>query len=569
MIETVAPAASTETRADRRAIPRSGVARPAARTPVTRSPVRRGVAGAVLVLVCLGGVRLLATPPFLPDDESYHAAYALDVVDGRLPVLRERLVPRLPGQQATAYYGANHPPLYYAMTGPVLRAGIESGHALAGIRLARALTVAMSAGTVVVVALLAGVVARRRRAEVMILAAGLTATVPAFVNTSSLIHNDALAVLGSSVALLGAALAVKDGVRTVPVALVCSGSAVALATRFSSVGVVLVAAAGLALACIIHRVDLTQLRRLVHGVAFGALPFLCVAATSGWFYLRNRRLYGDFTAVSFKTEEGGPDTTSLWGYLSSPRNLVDLVIRNEGGGGFRPSPNFDGWNLALLTAAGGVVALGGALFLGRLRRWRASSRGRNGRWGFRLNGASSSRAGLAAAGLIAGVVLVSWVQLAGYADQAASQAGGAYPRYSLGAIPAVAIILACACLGYRGRLGAVVGVGLIGVQAILAVVSLGNSLDLRLNGSLDRSPLGVLRDAFVDAGIGAPTVVLGVLSLGVLVGLALQLSALLTVQRSSSETARVGDGETAGRSPEPASLISLSRRVMADRQLLR
>ena len=130
----------------------------------SRRSLRVGVIGAVLAFFAMGIAQTLVAKPFLPADESNHAAYALSVSRGHLPRIDAPVRSELPGQRkGSLNFVANHPPLYYVLVAPALRFAIESGHPRLGITLARLETVLLSAGAVVLTALLAAALTRRRR----------------------------------------------------------------------------------------------------------------------------------------------------------------------------------------------------------------------------------------------------------------------------------------------------------------------------------------------------------------------------------------------------------------------
>lgn len=514
--------------------------------------VRWGVAGAVVTLLCAGMVALLAMPPFLPADESSHAGYALEVADGRLPRLEDTVRAELPGQRPLRMYLANHPPLYYAIAGPVLEWGADSGHGVAAVRIVRGFSLALAAGTVVVTAALAGVVVRRRRTEAMILAAGLAATVPTFVSTSAMIHNDLLAVFTAALAYYGAALALVRGPRWANVALVCGGSAVTMATRLNGAPIVALACAALGLAVLLHGTG-SPARRLVRAALLGAAPLVAAGVASGWFYLRNVRIYGDVSGVGHNRDLGGrTDVYTPIGYLTDWMSLPDLLTRLENGGPWRHIQFFGWYDRKALAVVSGLVVLGGILCLvdaGR-RAWsdrraavtaaggvpgaeasddveavddagRAERAERLGRW--------------AAVALVLSLPVLLWVQLAGYV----SQTGTPNPRYLFPGIPAVATVVAVCCLAYRRRAGVLVGVLVLGFQATIGFTTLGRWLTRR-TAAPATDPLTQLRRSLEGGGLRAPTLLLAVLLAGTAVGIAVQGVAMW--RATSQPRPSTGDG---------------------------
>ncbi|HMG40602.1 MAG TPA: hypothetical protein VK611_04705 [Acidimicrobiales bacterium] len=478
------------------------------------------MAGALLTLLCGGLVALLATPPFMPADESGHAGYALEVVDGDLPTTDEMVEVELPGQKPTRMFVANHPPLYYVLVGPVLAWGRDSDHAYAGIRLAKGFSLALAGGTVVGAAAMAGVLVRRRRAEAMVLTAGLTATVPTLVFTSTAVHNDLLAVFAGVVAYSAALAALVSGPRRSHVLLVCLGAAVTMATRFSGLGVVLLAAAGLGAAFLFHNAGSWR-RRLGAGVLFGAAPLVSALVAAGWYYQRNKRLYGDYAGINDNIEFlQRADRYTLVGYLTDRLSLPDLLTRMEGGGGWRGTPYFGWYDRKLLAVVVAAVALGALLrAAGGLRSWIVSRR--EGRTPARPLDDLPITVRLTVVTMLLGLPLLLWVQLAGFV----SQTGAPHPRYMFAAIPVLALLIALALLGFPRRLAGLVGTAIVAFQVVLIVTTTGRFVSRRL-GAPPANPLRQVRDALEHAGIPNPWLALGLLGTGAAAGIALQLVAV-------------------------------------------
>lgn len=480
--------------------------------------VRVGVLGAVLTVLCSGTLMLLALPPFLPADESAHAAYALAVSDGRLPVLDEEITPEIPGQKTHRLFLANHPPLYYALVGPVLEWGVDSGHPIAGVRLVRGFSLALCAVTVGLTALIAGFVARRRRAQAMVLAAGLAATVPTFVSTSVLLHNDSLAVMSATLAFLGGVAALCDGPQRRYVVLVCVGAGITMATRLNGLVVVALACLGLALAAAIYD-EGRLIRRLLRGGALALFPVLAALATSGWFYLRNIRIYGDAAGVSHNRELGGrQDTFTPLSYLTDRLSLPDLLTRVENGGPWRDPRSFGWYDRKLLAVVVVTVAIGAAWFALDAFRRRQEARD------------ASRRGRVVAAAIVVALPILLWVQLSGFV----AQTGTANPRYLFPGVPAVAVVVAVFCLGFPGRAGVLVGVAVMTFQLVLGLTTLGRWISWRIGGPR-LHPVRQLHGSLATADIPAPWVALGLLFGGALAGIGLQAWALWTTESQAAK----------------------------------
>ena len=492
------------------------------RALLPRGPVRVGLAGALLLMLCLGTLFTLASPPFVSYDESAHAGYAVDVTEGRIPSVKETVEVEFPGQKPTRQFVAQHPPLYYAIVGPILRLGRDHGHPIAAIRTARLFSVVLGLGVVTLTAVLAGIVVRRRRTQSMIIAAGLAACVPAYLGTASVIHNDLLAVATAVLAYTGAIAALVDRPRRWNVAAVCVGSGLTMATRLSSIGPVLLACAALGLAVLL-RTDGPLGRRLVRGAGVGLLPIGVAAVTAGWFYQRNKQHYGDYSGMSYGwTVLRRADNYTPFSYLTDPKSLPDLLTRGEGGGPWRNPQWFGWWDQKLLALLLVILAASASVEVVRVARRLWAQRP----WS-RLVQDPDKLARIAVWGLLLALPVLAWLQLALYV----AQTGTPNPRYLFAVLPAVAVVVAAAMRGFKGMWGTGVGVVAISFQTYLVVTTGGRWLNDRL--LLPRvNPLRQWERSLAAADIPAPGAVLTLLLLGCAVGIGLQAKALWSAGRS-------------------------------------
>jgi hypothetical protein len=482
--------------------------------------VRWGVFGAVITLVSLGLILLLAAPPFLELDETGHVAYAVAVSEGRLPKVTEDAETGMPNERHYTQRHAAQPPLYYVLVAPILGAGSGSEHWVASIRGARAVSLAASAVTVVASAAVAGMLVRRRRAEAMVLAAGLAASLSVFLGVSSIVRNDSLAVAGGAVALVGAFGALVHGPRPRWIALACLGSAVTMATRFN--GVILVGLVALGLAAAVYlRTAGSGWMRAGRAALVGALPLAGVAATSGWFYWRNYRLYGDINATNVIHElSGGREPGySLMGWLLEPTAAPSMVLQAQGGGTWTANLLSRPEDVLLVLA---VVLIG----LGASRRRRPGPSVAHQVSGNGHADITARRSRLVMMLIAVALPLSAWYQLAVWV----SYSGTPLSRYLLIALPVIATGIAAACLGYaRGR-GRVLGVAVISLQATLAFLGFGRWLGYRWH-AVSGNAVDVLVDALDRADAPRPALVLALLGLGAAVGIALQAWALWEIGR--------------------------------------
>ena len=425
------------------------------------------VAGATLTLAIANA---LAAPPFTGNDEAAHVAYALAVADGHLPRVTDRspsspIGPLVPGR---LIYTANHPPLYYALAGPPMVGLADAGYPGAALRLARLVNAVMATLAVLATAAIAARLAPGRpRAPVI--AAAVAGLVPAYGFVAGFAYNDGLA-LAAAAGLLAAALAVhQDGATGRRLVLVGALAAVAALARASALPAV-VAAAVLVATGRGRRRD-------------ALVPLVTAPIAAGWFYVRNRHLYGDLT--------GGD-------YLL---RLLQRPVRGSTGGAL-VDPGF--WSTMAADAWGPFAPLPGSLEL---------------------------LLGVAAVGCIGWQLrrpTVAWVVLAGYAlvllvavARFYAEGGGAHGRYLYPLLvvagPAVGIVAA------RFRIGPAI--------AVVLAVAYGVR---HLHGVLARYVQAPQRgwahieDAALDrAGVPVPAVVLVVLAVALAACTAIAVRELL------------------------------------------
>jgi hypothetical protein len=344
-----------------------------------RDLLRLGVGGAVLSFVMLATLYVYGIPTYRPADEASHVAYARELSHGRLPTIETPIPtdgdPRLarilrPRNAAhRTIWTANHPPLYYALVGVPLRIGIDTAHPIGGVQAGRLLSVGLSALGLVLVAYVVLQLAPGRP-QLAVAAAGLAALVPSFVIVAGMVYNDSLAFLTSTAVLAASVVFVVRGPSAVRLAAVAATASAAVLTRAS--GLVVLGVAGLAVAVGVWRDSQGgAARRLGRAVVWAGAVGAAAAAVSGWFYLRNIRLYGDFTASAALFEQfGRAPRGTIKGLLASPgfwrvqqQRLWDITYNQPGAAG---GLSRHLWLLGLLPVAG--LLLAAAHWLARLRR---------------------------------------------------------------------------------------------------------------------------------------------------------------------------------------------------------
>jgi hypothetical protein len=276
-----------------------------------------------IVAFAISAYVAMVTPPLYGPDEAAHAAYAMALLDGDLPTIDTPMIDdpaRFPQVSATLanrddahrdVWTANHPPLYYAMSAPLLAVADswhQPGAGLLGMRLLNGLGMALSV-------VLVGLIARELvpgRPAVALLATVLATACGTALALGGQIFNDGPGNAAASLTLLAAARMLTCGPsRGRIVVAAIAGTA---AVGFRAPGMVAVAlcaaAAGYA---VLSRPGPRSVRRWLAATGAAAIAGGVPALCFGWFYLRNIRLYGDLGATRALLEkfDREPRATSL------------------------------------------------------------------------------------------------------------------------------------------------------------------------------------------------------------------------------------------------------------------
>ncbi len=354
-----------------------------------RTAVRLGLGGAIVTLA--GGVllRTLAARPFLPVDESANVAYAMQITKGHIPVAGPHPIhPQFPGQRAAAQHASNHPPLYHAIVGPILRASLALHHPEAGVILARLVNLLFAAVAVLLAGLLAWTLSagmersegdttgRRRRIMLTVGAAGLTGALPHLVTAAGIVENDSLSTALVLAALLMMVRIVMLGRTAGRLAGLAASCAAASLTRVTSVPTVLIICATIGLAGLLWPADPNWGwgRRIGDAVWPPAVVLAATAAVAGWFLVLNQRRYGDWSggkAVQSLIHAHEPGATGDVHYVLDRFSWLLQLQEIVGGPDSRHGHYPDSTRplaLALLLLLGiGVVALVGRIVFGQIR----------------------------------------------------------------------------------------------------------------------------------------------------------------------------------------------------------
>ena len=257
---------------------------------------RRGVIGIVVAFAVLGLLNVFTVPPLLPRDESSHVSYALRVAHGHLPKLDDRNVRGVIPHMRTSLpiFTANHPPLLYAIVAVPLEIGVRAHRPILGLRAARATSFLFAIATVIGAALLAGL-ALPGRESIPVVTAAVVALTPTVPHETALVYNDAIGMAGSTWLLVAGMLIFRRGPsRRLVVLLLAAAAFVALA-RSSSLFALpsAIALAGFGA------------RRWRPALLIGAGAVATAALAGGWFYLRNKHLYGSFLGNGYLKRPSG------------------------------------------------------------------------------------------------------------------------------------------------------------------------------------------------------------------------------------------------------------------------
>ena len=256
---------------------------------------RQGVIGIVVAFSVLGLLNVFTVPPMLPRDESSHVSYALRVAHGHLPTLNDRNVRGVIPHMRTSLpiFTANHPPLLYAIVAVPLEIGVRAHRPILGLRAARATSFLFAIATVIGAAILAGLVLPGREAAPVITAA-VVALTPTLPHTTALVYNDAIGMAGSTWLLVAGMLIFRRGPTRRLVLLLLAAAAFAALARSSSLfalpSAIVLAGYGA--------------RRWSPALLIGTLTVAAAALAGGWFYLRNRHLYGSFLGNGYLKRTG-------------------------------------------------------------------------------------------------------------------------------------------------------------------------------------------------------------------------------------------------------------------------
>jgi hypothetical protein len=297
-----------------------------------RHPHAVPILAAVMMALVGAQIALVFKVPSWGNDEPAHVGYVASLAEGRLPTIETDIVDdpaRFPGtaeelggwdEEHGDIWTANHPPLFHLAMVPVwwVLSDHQSGMVIT-MRLANTLGFATWL-------LLVGLMARElvpRRPAVAALAVVVAAT-PTLVLRSAFFQNDGWASASAVLLLLITVRMLRDEVTVTRVAWAVAAGTVAAGTRAQGVLVVALCAVTLLVVLALRsRGDGAPVRRAVVVAALvGGTP----AVAFGWFYVRNRRLYGDFTGQDALLDKFDRVPVAGWGRVDNIPGLTEPTL---------------------------------------------------------------------------------------------------------------------------------------------------------------------------------------------------------------------------------------------------
>ena len=278
----------------------------------TRRRVPTAVIGLIGVVIAFVGITAMFSfeqAPFYDSDEKAHLGYAHEIAEFRLPEIdRQPPVPDSARQwqteRATArtarhagVWVANHPPLHYVLTAPLIWFAEATDRADGGLLLMRLANTALAALGVCFTYLLGTELAGKRR--VGLAAAAIVALVPQGHTYFSRALNDGLAFTAGTALLWAAVRCLRRPTDRRDLYVLAAAAAVAAGARTATMLLAAFVVGAVALNRLALDSDETW-RDRVRGAATVAVIGLAPAAVLfGWFYVRIQVLYGDVGASSF------------------------------------------------------------------------------------------------------------------------------------------------------------------------------------------------------------------------------------------------------------------------------
>jgi hypothetical protein len=276
------------------------------------SYVKVGVAGALVVFVGIALLFAFEQPPFVAPDETAHVGYAHEIAGFDLPEITEH--PDVPASatqwqaerdsaRAERYLGvwvANHPPLHYVATAPLIWLSNAMDRPDGGLMFLRVANIAFATVGLWFTYLLGRDLGGGVR-RIGVAAASLAALLPQGQVLFSQAMNDGLGFAATTAVAWAGVRCIRRGSEPLSgtdlfvlgaAATACAGA------RSATLAVAALVVMWVAATRLAQTTSKWHQRLAAAGIvlAAGLLP---AAALFGWYYVRNRVLYGDFAGSEF------------------------------------------------------------------------------------------------------------------------------------------------------------------------------------------------------------------------------------------------------------------------------
>lgn len=253
-----------------------------------------GLAGITLSFLA-GTVLFMSTIPWLGlSDTSLHLDYSWQVSKGQLPDFYEGAEAPLPVDQPPVHFVSQHPPLYHLIISPFVGNLIDQGHWQKAAAAASIVTIFIGLICVYVFSWAGWVYGKTRRKEFAIAVPAVLASLTPFIIVSSMIFNDVLALLFSSIGLILVAIIIRNGINVRYALMLSAVALLGMASRASFISVLIIILAAIPLAVFLNSKNGIKYK-LKLSVLYNLLVLGVIGLGIGWFYKRNIQLSGNWT----------------------------------------------------------------------------------------------------------------------------------------------------------------------------------------------------------------------------------------------------------------------------------
>jgi hypothetical protein len=293
-----------------------------------------GVAGALIAFLGIALLFAFEQPPFAPPDETAHVGYAHDIAAFELPSVTE--FPHVPDSAVQwqaerdsgrddryrAVWVANHPPLHYVLTAPLIWLSDALDRPDGGLMFMRLANIACAAIGVVLTYFLGRDLSGGIR-RIGVASAAIAALVPQGHTLFSEAMNDGIGFAAATAVVWAAVRCIGTGEGRYgrgDLILLGAAAAACAGARSATLVVAVVVVLWVAVARLLSAPG-TAGSRLAAAVRVAAIGLIPAALLFGWHYLRNQRLYGDFAGSEFlldrfgRTPRGSLLEILSWGHL--------------------------------------------------------------------------------------------------------------------------------------------------------------------------------------------------------------------------------------------------------------